>query len=92
MIRPCGFSQIYSEPSGCRVTFGNVVVLESNNDFPILGLIGNPVEAVSVARVIQGHRQMIDRAHVLGIRRFNVVFERLFPWFRSELYWVAKKE
>lgn len=48
-----------------------VVVLEGNNDFLIPGLIGNPGQVVTVAQVIQGHRQMIDRAHALGLRIYG---------------------
>ena len=40
-----------------------VIVGEGNNDLLIPGLIGNPAEVVTVAQIIQGHRQMIDRAH-----------------------------
>ena len=48
-----------------------VVVLEGNNDFLIPGLIGNPAEVITVTQVIQGHRQMIDRAHALGLRIYG---------------------
>jgi lysophospholipase L1-like esterase len=44
-----------------------VIVGEGNNDFLIPGLIGNPAEVVTVAQIIQGYRQMIDRAHALGL-------------------------
>jgi lysophospholipase L1-like esterase len=48
-----------------------VIVGEGNNDFLIPGLIGNPAEVVTVAQVIQAHRQMIDRAHALGLRIYG---------------------
>jgi lysophospholipase L1-like esterase len=36
-----------------------------------LGLVGNPAEVVTVAQIIQGHRQMIDCAHALGLRIYG---------------------
>ena len=45
-----------------------VIVGEGNNDFVIPGLIGSPAEVVTVAQITQGHRQMIDRAHAMGLR------------------------
>ena len=48
-----------------------VVVLEGNDDFGIPGLIGNPAEDVTAEQVIQGHRQIIDRAHALGLRIYG---------------------
>ena len=45
-----------------------VMVLQGNADFVIPALLGNPAEVVSVAQVIQGHRQIIDRAHALGLK------------------------
>ena len=48
-----------------------VVVGEGNNDFLIPGLLGNPAEVVTVAQIIQGHRQMIERAHALGLRIYG---------------------
>jgi lysophospholipase L1-like esterase len=44
-----------------------VIVLEGNADFLIPGLIGNAAEVVTAAQVIQGHRQIIDRSHALGL-------------------------
>jgi lysophospholipase L1-like esterase len=44
-----------------------VIVMAGNADFLIPGLIGNPAQAVTVAEVVQGHRQVIDRAHALGL-------------------------
>ena len=62
-----------------------VVVLEGNADFLIPGLIGNPAEDVTAAQIIQGHRQMIDRAHALGLRVYggtlNPVEGYPFPGF-----------
>ena len=48
-----------------------VIVLEGNADILIPGLIGNPAEVVSVAQLIQGHAQMIERAHALGLRVYG---------------------
>ena len=48
-----------------------VIVGEGNNDLLIPGLIGNPAEVVTVAQIIQGHRQMIDRAHAMGLRIYG---------------------
>jgi len=45
-----------------------VIVGGGNNDFLIPDLIGNPAEVVTVGQIIQGHQQMIDRAHALGLR------------------------
>ena len=68
-----------------------VVVLEGNADFVIPGLIGNPAEVVTVAQVIQGHRQMIDRAHAMGLKIYggtlNPVEGYPFPGF-----WTAALE
>ena len=44
-----------------------VIVLQGNADILIPALLGNPAEVVSVAQIIQGHRQIIDRAHALGL-------------------------
>ena len=62
-----------------------VIVLQGNADFLIPGLIGNPAEVVSVAQLIQGHVQMIERAHALGLRIYggtlNPVEGYPFPGF-----------
>jgi lysophospholipase L1-like esterase len=62
-----------------------VIVLEGNADFLIPGLIGNPAEEVTAAQIIQAHRQMIDRAHALGLRVYggtlNPVEGYPFPGF-----------
>ena len=68
-----------------------VIVLEGNADFLIPGLIGNPAEEVTAAQIIQAHRQMIDRAHALGLRVYggtlNPVEGYPFPGF-----WTAAME
>jgi lysophospholipase L1-like esterase len=48
-----------------------VIVLEGNADILIPGLTGNAAEVVTAAQIIQGHRQMIDRAHALGLRIYG---------------------
>ena len=48
-----------------------VIVAEGNNDFGIPGLIGNPSEEVTAEQVIQGHRQIIDRARAQGLRVYG---------------------
>jgi lysophospholipase L1-like esterase len=64
-----------------------VIVMEGNNDFGIPGLIGNPAQDVTAEEVIQGHRQIIDRAHVLGLRIFGATLNPIegitFPNFYS---------
>jgi len=52
-----------------------VIVMEGVNDFGIPGLIGNPAERGDCEQVIQGHRQIIDRAHALGLRIYGATFE-----------------
>jgi len=68
-----------------------VVVLQGNADILIPGLIGNAAEDVTAAQIIQGHRQMIDRAHALGLRIYggtlNPVEGYPFPGF-----WTADLE
>ena len=53
-----------------------VIILQGNADLLIPGLIGNPAEGVTVAQLIQGHRQIIERAHALGLKAFGGT---LFP-------------
>ena len=65
-----------------------VIVMEGNNDFGIPGLIHNPTEEVSAEQVIQGHRQIIDRAHALGLRIYGGTLNPIegilgFPGFYS---------
>jgi lysophospholipase L1-like esterase len=64
-----------------------VIVMEGINDFGIPGLIHNPSEDVTAAQVIQGHRQIIDRAHALGLRVYGATLNPVegitFPNFYS---------
>jgi lysophospholipase L1-like esterase len=65
-----------------------VIVLEGNNDFGIPGLIHNPAEEVTAEQVIQGHRQIIVRAHALGLRIYGATLNPIegiagFPGFYS---------
>jgi len=53
-----------------------VIVLQGNTDLLIPGLIGNLAETVTVAELIQGHRQIIERAHALGLKAYGGT---LFP-------------
>jgi lysophospholipase L1-like esterase len=48
-----------------------VIVLQGNADFLIPALLGNPAEIVTAAQVIQGHRQIIDRAHAMGMKAYG---------------------
>lgn len=68
-----------------------VIVLQGNADFLIPGLIGNPSEEVTAEQVIQAHRQMIDRAHALGLRVYGATLNPVegypFPGF-----WTAALE
>jgi lysophospholipase L1-like esterase len=65
-----------------------VIVMQGVNDFGIPGLIGNPAEDVTAEQVIQGHRQIIDRAHALGLRIYGATLTPFkgttFPRFFSE--------
>jgi len=62
-----------------------VIVLQGNVDLLIPGLIGNPAEVVTVAQLIQGHRQIIERAHAMGLKAIggtlNPVEGYPFPGF-----------
>jgi lysophospholipase L1-like esterase len=64
---------------------GFVIVLQGNADILIPRLTGNPSEVVTVAQIIQGHQQMIDRAHALGLKIFGCTLNPLegypFPGF-----------
>jgi len=64
-----------------------VIVMEGNNDFGIPGLIGNPALDVTAEQMIQAHRQIIDRAHALGLRIYggtlNPIEGIAFPNFYS---------
>jgi lysophospholipase L1-like esterase len=55
---------------------GYVIVLQGNTDLLIPGLIGNPAEVVTVAQLIQGHRQIIERARAMGLKALGGT---LFP-------------
>jgi len=62
-----------------------VIVLQGNTDLLIPGLIGDPTQVVTVADLIQGHRQIIERAHALGLKAIggtlNPVEGYPFPGF-----------
>jgi len=64
-----------------------VIVHEGGNDFGIPGFLGIPSQEVTAEQVIQGHRQIIDRAHALGLRIYggtlNPVEGITFPGFFS---------
>ena len=63
-----------------------VVVLEGINDFGIPGLFGLTAEVVSAEQVIQGHRQIIDRARAMGLKVYGgtlTPFQGRFPGY----YW-----
>ena len=64
---------------------GYVIVLQGNADILIPRLTGNPSEVVTVAQIIQGHRQMIERAHALGLKIFGCTLNPVegypFPGF-----------
>jgi lysophospholipase L1-like esterase len=65
-----------------------VIVLEGNNDFGIPALIGRPAEDVTAEQMIQGHRQIIDRAHARGLRIYGGTLNPIegiagFPGFYS---------
>jgi lysophospholipase L1-like esterase len=68
-----------------------VIVLQGNADIVIPSLIGNTAEVVSVDQIIQGHRQIVDRAHALGLKAYggtlNPVEGFPFPGF-----WTADME
>ena len=68
-----------------------LIVLQGNADILIPGLIGNPAEDVTVEQIVQGHRQIIDRAHALGLKVYggtlNPVEGYPFPG-----YWSAALE
>ena len=64
-----------------------VIVLQGNADILIPGLIGKPAELVTVEQIVQGYRQIIDRAHALGLKVYggtlNPVEGYPFPGFWS---------
>lgn len=68
-----------------------LIVLQGNADILIPGLIGAPAEEVTAEQIIQGHRQIINRAHAMGLRVYggtlNPVEGYPFPGF-----WTAAME
>lgn len=48
-----------------------VIVLEGVNDIGIPGAFGFAAEEVTAEQIIAGHRQIIDRAHALGLKIFG---------------------
>jgi lysophospholipase L1-like esterase len=68
-----------------------LIVLQGNADILIPDLIGNPAQNVTAEQIIQGHRQMIARAHAMGLRVYggtlNPVEGYPFPGF-----WTAAME
>ena len=62
-----------------------LIVLQGNADILIPDLIGLPAENVTAEQIIQGHRQIITRAHAMGLRAFggtlNPVEGYPFPGF-----------
>jgi lysophospholipase L1-like esterase len=44
-----------------------VIVLEGINDIGIPGAFGFPTEQVTAAEIIEGHRQLVERAHARGL-------------------------
>ena len=53
-----------------------VIVTQGNTDILIPGLIGNPAQVVTAEQIIQGHRQIINRARAMGLRVYGGT---LFP-------------
>ena len=53
-----------------------VLVLLGNADLLLPNLTGNLAEVVTVAELIQGHRQIIERAHAAGVKAYG---STLFP-------------
>ena len=68
-----------------------LIVLEGNADILIPQLFGNPAEVVTAAQIIQGHRQIIERAHALGLLVYGCTLNPVegypFPGF-----WTAALE
>lgn len=64
-----------------------VIVLEGINDIGIPGAFGTPAENVSADEIIEGHRQLIARAHAKGLRIYGgtlTPFEgTVFPGYYS---------
>jgi lysophospholipase L1-like esterase len=53
-----------------------LIVLQGNADILIPDLIGNPAQAVTADQIIQGHRQIMNRARAMGLRVYGGT---LFP-------------
>ena len=53
-----------------------LIVLQGNTDILIPDLIGNPAQAVTADQIIQGHRQIMNRARAMGLRVYGGT---LFP-------------
>ena len=68
-----------------------LIVLQGNADLLIPGAFGFPAEEVSVAEILQGYRQMIDRGHAMGMKVYGSPLNPLegypFPGF-----WTAARE
>jgi len=68
-----------------------LIVLQGNADILIPGAFGLPAEEVSVAQIIQGYGQIIDRARALGLKVYGSPLNPLegypFPGF-----WTAARE
>jgi lysophospholipase L1-like esterase len=62
-----------------------LIVLQGNADILIPDLIGAPAQDVTAEQIIQGHTQMINRAHAMGLRVYggtlNPVEGYPFPGF-----------
>jgi lysophospholipase L1-like esterase len=61
-----------------------LIVLEGINDIGIPGLFGLAAEQVSAEQIIQGHRQIIDRARAMGLKVYGgtlTPFEGFFPGY-----------
>jgi lysophospholipase L1-like esterase len=62
-----------------------VIVLEGINDIGIPGAFGAPAEQVTAEQIIEGHRQLIERAHARGIAIYGATltpFEgTIFPGY-----------
>ena len=62
-----------------------LIVLQGNADILIPDLIGNPAQNVTAEQIIQGQRQIINRAHAMGLRVYggtlNPVEGYPFPGF-----------
>jgi hypothetical protein len=64
-----------------------LVVLQGNADILIPDLIGRPEENVTAEQIIQGHRQIINRAHAMGLRVYGGVLNPVegYPFVKRML-------